>query len=236
MDGYFPYELKEVFPQGVVFNLFDKSDKTFAETGDKEVIEKDKPQFNAFNGEGKRLGGNKDDRPPSENYRRNAPTNVKSLAQLGDPTISLPSNEFLNRLPDKVVENGNVVGVRSEVAGMLQGSKKDPNIIVVDTPVVQSMQGEYGQQSEESSKDQEENNAPTNETFRLPSESGSHRPVTPHDVTTIQVRSDSGRQVLVIKLRFDDTIGDLKNFIDRHRCVLSFAYSNEVLCYTCIQS
>ena len=35
-----------------------------------------------------------------------------------------------------------------------------------------------------------------------------------------QVKSDTGKQTLIIKLRYDDTVGDLRSFIDSHRYVL----------------
>eukprot|EP01138_Halocafeteria_seosinensis_P005025 gb/GECG01005138.1/.p1 GENE.gb/GECG01005138.1/~~gb/GECG01005138.1/.p1 ORF type:complete len:570 (+),score=103.94 gb/GECG01005138.1/:1-1710(+) len=219
MDGYFPYELKDEFPEGVVFKLFDKSDKKFEETGDKAV---NKCQFSAFNGEGQRLGGESAQRPASGNYR-DAPSNVKSLAQVGDPSIALSSRDFLNRLPTNVVRNGNVVGIRSEVSSFMHGGKKDSGVIVVETPVVKGMQGNApaARGSETDGNSEEEkgdgNQLSHHDTFRVPASGEEQRPVTPHDVATIQVRSDSGRQVLVIKLRFDDTVGDLKRYIDLHR-------------------
>jgi hypothetical protein len=36
-------------------------------------------------------------------------------------------------------------------------------------------------------------------------------------VTTLQVRSDSGRQTLVVKLRYTDTVGDLLEYVERYR-------------------
>ena len=43
---------------------------------------------------------------------------------------------------------------------------------------------------------------------------------TPEDITTLRVKSDGGRQTLIIKLKYDDTIGDVRRFVDNHRCVL----------------
>ena len=41
---------------------------------------------------------------------------------------------------------------------------------------------------------------------------------TPTDMSR-QVRSETGRNTLIIKLRYEDTIADLRRYIDDHRCV-----------------
>jgi hypothetical protein len=42
--------------------------------------------------------------------------------------------------------------------------------------------------------------------------------MTPHNVATLRVRSESGRNTLIIKMRYEDTIGALRRYIDDHRC------------------
>lgn len=47
---------------------------------------------------------------------------------------------------------------------------------------------------------------------------GKHgRPMTPHNVATLRVRSESGRNTLIIKMRYEDTIADVRKYIDDHR-------------------
>lgn len=92
-----------------------------------------------------------------------------------------------------------------------------PGVVLVQTPVLEQLQeGKSG-------------------------DSSHPRPPTPHDITTLrvrhpradvgirhtpssraimhQVKSASGRQTLVLKFRYDDTIADVRAGIDKHRCV-----------------
>jgi hypothetical protein len=41
--------------------------------------------------------------------------------------------------------------------------------------------------------------------------------MTPHNVATLRVRSESGRNTLIIKMRYEDTIADVRKYIDDHR-------------------
>lgn len=90
-----------------------------------------------------------------------------------------------------MVRNGNVIEVRAGVAERLRGAAAEerPDIVVVDTPMMRTITGSEG------------------------------RPLTPHDVATIQVKSGSGKQTLIVKLKYNDTIGTLRSFIDDNRCV-----------------
>jgi hypothetical protein len=38
-----------------------------------------------------------------------------------------------------------------------------------------------------------------------------------HDITTLQVKSDSGRQTLLLKFHFNDTVGDVYDYVTMHR-------------------
>lgn len=48
-------------------------------------------------------------------------------------------------------------------------------------------------------------------------EGGSGGGLCPPDVSTLQVKSDSGRQKILVKLFFTDTVGDLRRAIDQYR-------------------
>lgn len=62
----------------------------------------------------------------------------KTLADLGNPELSLDPKEFLQALPKSVIRNGNVIEIRSNVAQMLHGATPDerPDVFVVPTPGV----------------------------------------------------------------------------------------------------
>jgi hypothetical protein len=203
LDGFFPSELRDEFPEGVVFDVRDRTAKAEAAADGADGGGSGAPAsaaFAAFSGEGRALRTDDD--------AGGAPGRVRSLADLGDPTFSLDSREFLSALPERVIRGGKVVAVRGPVADMLKAGGGattaaaeggPPAVVVVDTPVVRALR------------------AADDPAGGGPAADGAASPLTPHDVTTLQVRSDSGRQVLVVKLRFDDTVGDLRRFVDVHR-------------------
>lgn len=50
-----------------------------------------------------------------------------------------------------------------------------------------------------------------------------------------QVKSDGGKQRLIIKLRYDDTIADVRKYIDDHRCVTLSSLMQVSQYYLCMQ-
>uniref|UniRef100_H2Y6Q5 UBX domain-containing protein n=1 Tax=Ciona savignyi TaxID=51511 RepID=H2Y6Q5_CIOSA len=44
-----------------------------------------------------------------------------------------------------------------------------------------------------------------------------YRPPSARDITTIRVKSEDGSKVFIIKLKFSDTIQDLRNYINKQR-------------------
>jgi hypothetical protein len=82
LDGYFPSEFKDVYPDGVIFDLIDHHNDVFYDS-----ISKD--------GAGHKNG-----------------------------TTAVPTQQFLNRLPKTVVQNGNIVNVREDIAARLQSGGK----------------------------------------------------------------------------------------------------------------
>jgi len=47
--------------------------------------------------------------------------------------------------------------------------------------------------------------------------SASSRPGTARDVATIRVKCEDGSKTYILKMKFTDTIGDLKQYIDKQR-------------------
>ena len=47
-------------------------------------------------------------------------------------------------------------------------------------------------------------------------ETGVARPATPHKIATIQVKTIKGNERLILKLKFNDTITNLRSCIDKH--------------------
>uniref|UniRef100_A0A8C2XHR0 UBX domain-containing protein 11 n=1 Tax=Cyclopterus lumpus TaxID=8103 RepID=A0A8C2XHR0_CYCLU len=102
MDGYFPSELQERFPDGVPFEVHDMRDQDFIS----------RTPWSKFPGKGKAIRGQNDE----------ASNAVGS--QL--PGLSCTHLSFLNRLPKVVVKAGCVIDIRDSVRAVLQVSSKDP--------------------------------------------------------------------------------------------------------------
>ena len=43
------------------------------------------------------------------------------------------------------------------------------------------------------------------------------RPMTPRNITTLRVKSDTGNHTYILKMKFHETIGDLRKYVDMHR-------------------
>ncbi|XP_021354051.1 UBX domain-containing protein 11-like isoform X3 [Mizuhopecten yessoensis] len=195
MDGYFPSELQNRYPDGVPFVIQDLRSVHF----------KDK-RAAMFAGAGQVLGG---DTKPS----RLVPSNLDKANQAFDPVHEMyrsdtseklqvtsehpgkkmSTEQFLSKLPKNVIKDGKVIDIRGSVNNTLKGGKPmGPPVTVVDTDVVKDMRK------------------------RLEMEE-SRRPSTPRDISTLRVKSDSGNQTYILKMKFWETIGDLRKYIDIHR-------------------
>ena len=45
------------------------------------------------------------------------------------------------------------------------------------------------------------------------------RPTSARDIATIRIKSETGKKTYLLKMKFNDTIGDLHKYIDKQRCV-----------------
>uniref|UniRef100_UPI0037E8750A UBX domain-containing protein 11 n=1 Tax=Semicossyphus pulcher TaxID=241346 RepID=UPI0037E8750A len=118
MDGYFPSELQDRFPDGVPFEVHDRRDEEFIS----------RPLWSKFPGEGQAVLGEKDES-----------SSVVS-SQLSGKKLS--TDQLLNRIPRVVVKAGCVIDVRDSLRTILQGSSEAHScnsVILVDTPALQAM-------------------------------------------------------------------------------------------------
>ncbi|XP_034410354.1 UBX domain-containing protein 11 [Cyclopterus lumpus] len=171
MDGYFPSELQERFPDGVPFEVHDMRDQDFIS----------RTPWSKFPGKGKAIRGQNDE----------ASNAVGS--QL--PGRKLSTDQFLNRLPKVVVKAGCVIDIRDSVRAVLQGSsdaQSSNSVILVDTPALQVI------------RDRLQTSSPD-------------RPSSARDVITLKVKSEDGNHTYILTMCFSETMGHLRQHLDKHR-------------------
>ncbi|XP_068592011.1 UBX domain-containing protein 11 isoform X2 [Cebidichthys violaceus] len=196
MDGYFPSELQERFPDGVPFEVcfyltvsrcvctcdFATCKDVFVQVCDRRDQDFiSRLPWNKFPGKGRAIRGEKDES-----------SNAVS-SQL--PGKKLSTDQFLNRLPKVVVKAGCVIDVRDSLRAVLQGSsdaQSSNSVILVDTPAQQVIR----ERLQTSSPD---------------------RPSSARDVITLKVKSEDGNHAYILKMCFSDTVGHLRQHLDEHR-------------------
>lgn len=199
-DGYFPSELQTKFPDGVPFVVTDYRDTYFKDTR-REV----------FRGAGQVLGG--ETRPSrlvpesktTEKNHDSAPTNTPEHTQLKIatqlPGAKMTVGQFLQKLPKSVVKDGKVIDIRNSVGeNLTDGKGGQPAVTVVETDTVKDIKRRL-----EGSEDR--------------------RPMTPRNITTLRVKSDTGNHTYILKMKFQETIRDLRKYIDLHRSSNSQPYN-----------
>ena len=175
LDGYFPYELKDHYPDGVPFLLIDKSGEDYRKA------------FKAFSGQGRGLrdgGGGAE-----------GATTVHdagwSHAARGN---AVGREAFLNRLPKNVIRGGRVISIREDIAEMVGagdaagGGKANGGgvkTVVVNTPAMDLLSGGAD--------------------------------LAPVPISTLQVKCEDGSTTFVIKMRFDETVADLRAYLEGPR-------------------
>lgn len=201
LDGYFPSELQHRYPEGVPFSVRDM----------RSIFFQPKKATNVFSGTGMTLGG--EEQPsrliPSK-LREDGATetswrpayNVTST----HPNPPLTSEQYLNRLPKSVVRQGKVIDIRDSVGKTLTGQNNSASggadkmqITVVETAVTKSIQKTLAQAHAE-------------------------RPKTPRDITTLRIKSETGSHTFILKMRFQETVCDLRRYLNQHRAGQSTAY------------
>lgn len=184
LDGYFPAELQERYPAGVPFKAFDFRTEEYNSAAGR-----------SFPGVGQQVGGPA--KPSSLLPTTVQPTgssNVKSMSDLDSGAAPSPQSaaSLLNKLPTSVVRKGKLIDIRGDIAGQLATSVGATQVSVINTEVVEGLK----------------KNA-----VALKDGAAAHRPTTPADIATLQVKSIDGKETLVLKLRFHDTIGTARRYV-----------------------
>ncbi|XP_072573055.1 UBX domain-containing protein 11 isoform X2 [Paramormyrops kingsleyae] len=130
MDGYFPSEMQERFPDGVTFQVTDR----------REVVFKEKPKWTGFPGTGYSVGGATAATGGSIGQEPERAKLHTLCHMAGGPPAdgSGQTERFLRRLPRKVVRAGKVIDIRDTVRSGLQASLVRPEVTVIDTPALQA--------------------------------------------------------------------------------------------------
>ncbi|CAK8683487.1 unnamed protein product [Clavelina lepadiformis] len=195
MDGFFPSELHKKYPDGVPIKVTDNRNVIFKDPRSKEM----------FPGIGRALQGEKTENLPefiTSSTTASKQTNTNCSSTEGTSctvTSKLPAqkisvDQFLERLPKSVVRGGKVIDVRSSLKDALtiDLEKGSDSPVLVETDVVQEMQNR----------------------MNMPE---SIRPISARDVTTIRVKCENGKNTYILKMKFLDTIGDLRKYINQQR-------------------
>ncbi|XP_040900438.1 UBX domain-containing protein 11 [Toxotes jaculatrix] len=171
MDGYFPSELQERFPDGVPFEVHDLREEEFIF----------RLPWDKFPGEGQAVCGGKD--------------GSSDVASYQIPGKKQTMDQFLNRLPKRVVKAGRVIDIRDSLRAALQGSSEaqsSDSVILIDTAALRAMKEKL-------------------QTF------SSERPSSAHNVITLKVKSEDGNHTYILKMCFSETVGHLRQYLDKHR-------------------
>ncbi|XP_048769463.1 UBX domain-containing protein 11-like isoform X2 [Ostrea edulis] len=198
-DGYFPSELQTKFPDGVPFVVTDYRDTYFKDT-----------RQEVFRGTGQVLGGETrpsrlvpESKTAEKNHDAvpmNTPEHTQFKVATERPGPKMSVGQFLQKLPKSVIKDGKVIDIRDAVGENFRDAKTSQSVMVVETDTVKDMKK------------------------RLDG-SESSRPITPRNITTLRVKSDTGSQTYILKMKFQETIRDLRKYIDLHRPSNSQAYN-----------
>ena len=141
MDGYFPWELKDEYPEGVPLRVEFRLQEAWGKTA---AGEDDVPLFRAFAGAGQALGGgpvgaNADEGAAGGRVDEGACEAAARQREVYQPKAGRGLGETLfRRLPEKVVRaNGEVISVRNEIRNLVRGgaecsSSASNNKVVVE--------------------------------------------------------------------------------------------------------
>ncbi|XP_056330626.1 UBX domain-containing protein 11 [Danio aesculapii] len=125
MDGFFPSELQERFPNGVPFQLHDRRDEEF-------IVRR---PWAEFPGRGQTIDGAGQQTMDSSEISSTTPK------QSQIPGRKLSMEQFLRKLPETVVKAGKVISIRDSVKAHLLGFSDDAksrSAIIVETSALQS--------------------------------------------------------------------------------------------------
>jgi len=191
-DGYFPSELQDRYPDGIPFKAHDFRLETYTAA----AAGAGRP---AFPGVGHQVGGEAKPSILIPTAVQPKPSNVRTVADVRDGAAPAQQSAaaLLNRLPASVVRNGKLIDIRGDLAGQLViGGAAGQKVAVIDTEIVKAMKESAA---------------------AIAGDPAAIRPKTPGDMATLQVKSIDGKETIVLKLRFADTIGTARRYIDAQK-------------------
>ncbi|XP_048414134.1 UBX domain-containing protein 11 isoform X2 [Stegostoma tigrinum] len=122
LDGYFPSELQNRYPEGVPFKVTDRRDLIF----------RDRQSRAEFPGMGQTVEGCY---TPRVSKQQDCGV-VKETSEIPGPKLS--ADQFLNKLPKTIIRAGKVIDIRGDIRDILQVPPKpaNENTILVETPTL----------------------------------------------------------------------------------------------------
>lgn len=202
MDGFFPQEFKQKYPDGVLLGTNDRRQMFIDDANRPSDGAGPEGTFSAFSGAGQQLG-----------HR------ARELSDIGASELLLNatrSDELLRRLPEKVIRNGRVVHIRTAVEARLNGSSADSGSCTVDvvhTPALQQLQEKAQHPPESLAREGGDIGTPVSASCASKSD-----PMTSAHgrIATLRVRLDGGQRPLILKMGFDDSVHDLQCAVAKH--------------------
>ena len=200
MEGFFPSELQTSYPDGVPFNVEDKRNVCFRDKrlelevlfpGKGQVLSPEKRKGSDDDGFGDGAGGDPFMRSVGTATTHTVSDDTTTRTETIDDVTHRQSVErFLSRLPPSVMKNGKIIDIRDGVKENLSSTTKKNEVIVADTEVMRDIQ--------------ERVNSGTKS-----------RPTTASAVTTLRVKSPQGDRTYMLKMRYTDTVGQVKRQLEK---------------------
>ncbi|XP_062394485.1 UBX domain-containing protein 11 isoform X2 [Sardina pilchardus] len=162
----------------------------------REEVYKDRREQKDFPGKGRLVCG-----ASSETSAQSPATSTQATSCASGKAAS--TEQFLKRLPKTVIKAGKVIDIRDSLRNHLKSSAVEdqhPSVIIVDTPALQTSQERL---------DQPDGTACDAD----------------GDISTLRVKSENGEKTFVLKMNVTQTVGDLRQYLDKYRCSGSSPYN-----------
>ncbi|XP_072465545.1 UBX domain-containing protein 11 isoform X2 [Notamacropus eugenii] len=198
LDGFFPSELKKVYPSGVPFQRKGRGGQSWAhlrpgpqQEGDscagrtlevtdlRNVVYQEKQLPKVFSGTGYVIGRTNSKETKKLNDQPVIENPLPFVGNSFSQNSTITKEQFLKKLPKFVIRNGEVIEVREPIRETLEGCSGPQEILV--------------------------------ETERL-RQSSSEIPT-----TTLRIKSENGEQTFVLPMSPVDTIGDVRRYLAQAR-------------------
>ncbi|XP_038654135.1 UBX domain-containing protein 11 isoform X1 [Scyliorhinus canicula] len=159
-------------------------------TDKRDVIFRDRRLHAEFPGVGQTIGGGRIPRVSAEQDSKL----VKETSEIPGPKLSV--EQFLNKLPKTVIRAGKVINIRGDIKDILQvpqvpSSPSDDNTVLIETPILAELR--------ERLKFSEDN-----------------RPAS-RNISTLRIKSENGEKTYIVKMLFNETVGDLRTYLNQIR-------------------